>query len=467
MHYRCESGDDSNFKASPHRARPSPALSDNHTHFPENGHLVATLQYIRYIPHRCQTASNEIEWIPTTHVKPVDGLPQIFWSDYTPWTEANLWARERATTGDTSIQTVQANLLALHAYATWLEASGTNWTDFPQKKADRCLIKYRGALVTARNTGHIAPSTASARMSVAVQFYRWLYMSGLFSPEAAMWNERSVGIRITDFTGLERTVHVKSTDLAIPNRKAPGARLEDGLLPLSVGDRDSLLEFAAHHASEELKLMLALGFFSGMRIGTIADLKIQTLENAAPDPASKELFRLAVGPGAHPPVHTKSGVTGQVYITAELLNAVRTYFYSTRRLKRQSIAKEADRNVVFLTVRGNRYAQHCANKSSAINVELHALRKRGEASGVQALRHFHFHQSRATYATELARLAISVAGAINAIALVREALLHKNESTSLQYIKFVETSPAKERANNAFSEAFLGLIRSRERAFHE
>ncbi len=428
---------------------------------------MATLEYIRYIPHRWQLASNQIAWIQLAHFEPVDGLPQIFWADFAPWTAVNLWARERATNGDTSIQTVQANLIALHAYANWLEASGSKWTDFPTRKADRCLVKYRGALIAARNQGDIAPSTASARMSVAVQFYRWLYMSGLFSPEAAMWNERSVGIRITDFTGLERTVHVKSTDLAIANRKAPGARLEDGLLPLSVSDRDSLLEFAAHHASEELQLMLALGFFAGMRIGTIADLKIQTIESAAPDPASKQLFRIAVGPGAHPPVHTKGGVTGQVYITADLLNAVRAYFYSTRRLKRQSIAKEADRNVVFLTSRGNRYAQHCVNKSSAINVEIHALRKRGEASGVHALRRFHFHQSRATYATELARLAISVAGAINAIALVREALLHKNESTSLQYIKFVETSPAKERANNAFSEAFLGLIRSREGAFHQ
>ena len=428
---------------------------------------MATLEYIRYTPHRWHLTSNQIAWIQLAHSEPVDGLPQIFWSDYTPWTEANLWARERASTGDTSIQTVQANLLALHAYANWLELSGTNWTDFPQKKADRCLIKYRGALVMARNAGYIAPSTASARMSVTVQFYRWIYKSGLISPEAAMWNERSVGIRISDTTGLERTVLVQSTDLAIPKRKAPGARLEDGLLPLSLSDRDSLLEFAAHHASDELQLMLALGFFCGMRLGTIADLKIETLENAAPDPATPELFRLAVGPGAHPPVHTKGGATGQVYITKDLLNAVRAYFYSARRLKRQSIATEADRNVVFLTARGNRYAQHCANKSSAINVQIHALRKRGEANGVHALRHFHFHQSRATYATELARLAISVAGAINAIALVREALLHKNESTSLQYIKFVETSPAKERANNAFSEAFLGLIKSRSGALHD
>lgn len=425
---------------------------------------MATLEYIHYTPHRYEHTQNEVAWVAETSLKPIGGLPQIFWSDYTPWTEANLWARERATSRDASIQTVQANLLALHGYANWLEGSGTTWTDFPQKKADRCLVKYRGALIAARGDGYIAPSTASGRMSVAVQFYRWIYTSGLISPATTMWKERRVGIHITDAYGLERTVHVKSTDLAIPNRKAPGARLEDGLMPLSVRDRDALLEFTAQNASEELHLMLAIGFFSGMRIGTIADLKIQTLDRASQDPASPELFRLAVGPGAHPPVHTKGGVTGQVYITGPLLNALRTYFYSTRRLKRQSIAQEADRDLVFLTSRGNRYAQHRADKSSAINVEIHALRKRGEAAGLKALRSFHFHQSRATYATELARLAISVAGAINAIALVREALLHKNESTSLQYIKFVETSPAKELANNAFSEAFLGLIRSRKEA---
>ena len=115
-----------------------------------------------------------------------------------------------------------------------------------------------------------------------------------------------LSIRLVDPVGFNRTITVKPTDLAIKNRKAPGDRLEDGLLPVSATHREAILDFAKEHASEELFLILTLGFFTGIRLGTLADLKIQTLERAAPDPASPDLYRLAVGPGADGPANKRS-----------------------------------------------------------------------------------------------------------------------------------------------------------------
>lgn len=423
---------------------------------------MARLESIRYVPHRSKVVDGRIEWNPVRNGRTIEGLPQIIWSDATPWREANLWACERATSRDVELKTVQSNMAALHGYANWLEATGTNWWDFPPKKADRCLVRYRGALIDARNEGNIAPSTAAQRMASVIRFYRWLYGTGLISPAWPMWKDRSIGIHLTDRVGFERTILVNSTDLAIPNRRAPGERLEDGLLPVSAHDRDDILAFAKESASEELFLMLTSGFFSGMRLGTIADLKIKTLERAVPDPATPELFRLAVGPGADPPVHTKFGVTGHVWITRAHLDELRNYSFSVRRLKRQGKAAPENRDIVFLTRFGNTYAMRGSDKSSAINVEMHALRKWGVASGMADLRHLHFHQSRCTFATELARLAIRAGGAINAIAIVMEAMLHKDEATAFRYIKFVEKTPMKEEAANAFTRDFLGLIKGRE-----
>ncbi|MBP0633672.1 integrase [Cupriavidus sp. AcVe19-1a] len=79
------------------------------------------------------------------------------------------------------------------------------------------------------------------------------------------------------------------------------------------------------------------------------------------------------------------------------------------------------------------------------------------------MRGFRFHQSRSTFATELARIAIRAGGAVNAIAMVKEALLHKNEATSLKYIRFVENAPSKEDVANAFTREFLGLLSRREK----
>ncbi|RBH41582.1 integrase [Pseudomonas sp. MWU13-2860] len=90
------------------------------------------------------------------------------------------------------------------------------------------------------------------------------------------------------------------------------------------------------------------------------------------------------------------------------------------------------------------------------------LRKEGMAEGIKSLRKFRFHQSRCTFATEIAHLAIKVGGSINAIAIVKEFLLHKHESTSFKYIKFVEKTPIKIEIGNAFTRDFLGLLGSKE-----
>lgn len=419
---------------------------------------MARLEYIRYTPHRAVSDGGSLTWHPVRNARVVDSLPQLIWNDTTPWREANLWALERATTRGVSIQTVQSNFTALHAYANWLEAAEINWWDFPARKADRCLVRYRGALIESRDRGDIAPSTASQRMASVVQFYRWLYGKGFLSPDIQLWTARFVIIRLTDKVGFERTILANSTDLAIPNRSAPGERLEDGLLPVSAKDRDAILGFAKQHSSEELFLMLTLGFFTGMRLGTITNLKLQTLERAVPDPASPELLRLAVGPGADPPVHTKFGVTGHVWITKALLDQLQAYIYGVRRLNREAKSAPENRDFVFLTRFGNPYTRLGSEKSTALNVEMHSLRKAGVSSGLAVLHRFHFHQTRCTFATELARLAIRAGGAINAIAIVKESLLHKHEATSLKYIRFVEKTPIKVEMGNAFTRDFLGVI---------
>lgn len=422
---------------------------------------MAKIAYIKYSPHRFILHNRRVEWLSVTDFPVIQGLPQLIWNDSKPWRQVNSWALERATGAGVSLKTVQSNLTALHSYANWLEQTQTDWQDFPLKKAHRCLVRYRGALIEARNEGRIAPSTASHRMSAVVQFYRWLHANNLLAPGTRLWTERSVPISLSDNEGFERTIRVQSTDLAIPNRSPPGERLEDGLLPVSVEVRDVLLALAKENSSDELFLMLTLGFYTGMRLGTICDLRIETLERAVHDPASPHLYRIGIGPGAHPPVHTKFGVTGHILITKAHLDGLLTYAYSVHRLKREAKATPANKNLIFLTRFGNPYARGSSDKSAAVNVEMHRLRKTARFKGVVALHSFYFHQSRCTFATELARLAIRLGGAINAISTVKTCLLHKNEATALRYIRFVERMPIKQEMGDAFTRQFLGLFQAK------
>ena len=416
---------------------------------------MAKLECIHF---RSHSWADENNWVKLDSGS-ISGLPQIFWDNNMPWTEANQWFYERGSSNNVSIKTVEANAAAVHAYAQWLEETGTEWWHFPVRKAERCLVRYRGHLIAQRSAGIIAPSTTQQRMNAVILFYRWLVESELLTVDSPLWKEKSVGVHLSDGFGLKRTITVRTTELSIPNRHAPGMRLEKGLLPVSPNDRDRLLQFSSQYASYELFMLLTLGFFTGMRIGTLTDLKVETLQNAVPDPSTPELYRLSVGPSATPPVATKFGISGCVWITATHLKTLTEYSYSTRRLIREAKSSPENRNNVFLTKFGNRYSRFGGDKSAAINVELHHLRGLAKKHNFRGFENFHFHQTRSTYATELAQIALATTTPDLAVALVKDALLHKDEATSWRYIKFAQLYPVKQDIANSFTRSFLGSLR--------
>ena len=416
---------------------------------------MATLQLINYHPFRVNIQSNKVHWAKSNH-QIIKGLPQIIWQDNTTWSEANLWALEQATSFRSSIKTVRSNMSHLLAYAKWLESESMDWWHFPDRESERCLNRFRGALIQARNSGELAPSTTSQRMAAVIRFYKWAGKTGLISTEWPMWKDRFVGIKLTSQFGLEHTLKVASTNLSIPNRTVAGPiQLEDGLLPVSVKSMEDILSFADENASEELALMLRIGFFTGLRIGSITDLKVSTLQNAITVP-EVGIKTISVGPSARPSIETKFDVSGSVPVPNQLLETLLDYASSIRRLKRQAVSSKADQDLLFLTRFGNNYK----GDSSAINVEMSRLRKLGLKSGVTVFRGFYFHRTRATYATELMRVALDTMHVSNAIEFVKESCLHKDVSTTMKYVKFIETSKTMREASDAFTEAFMGLSRN-------
>ncbi|KAB0651114.1 site-specific integrase [Acinetobacter bohemicus] len=419
---------------------------------------MASLEFINYQPRSIQVKNNSISW-KELKTKRIDRLPQIVWADNSTWAEANLWALEQATSSKCNIKTVRSNMSHLLAYAKWLESESIDWWHFPERESERCLVRFRGALIQARNLGELAPSTTSQRMSSVIRYYKWVREKGLISPDWPMWQDRFVGIKITNAFGLEHTLRVVSTDLAIPNRKVAGSiDLEDGLLPVSALGMKEILTLADERASEEFALMLRIGFFTGLRLGSITDLKVSTLQNATIIP-NVGLKMLSVGPGARPPVATKFDVSGSVPIPTELVDTLLDYAMSTRRLKRQALASHKDQDILFLTRYGNTYS---GDNSRAVNVEMSRFRTLGKDLGINVLRGFHFHRTRATYATELMKLALKLMSVSESIQFVREACLHKDEMTTMKYVRFIENNRVMKEVSDAFTLAFMGLIVSRK-----
>jgi len=233
-----------------------------------------------------------------------------------------------------------------------------------------------------------------------------------------------------------------------------------GLTPLTRDQMHELLAFAAQksHASRELHLMLQLGFFSGARIETITDLKRGTLDNSVSDPAVPGLVYLFVGPGHQPIVATKFDVQGRIMVPDWLFEALREYLTDTVRLKREVLAPAKNKDLIFLTRFGRRYAERESTSGTAIGRAMVDLRRKATGVGLKFAKHFHFHMTRATFGTWLTAALLEQGHNVNAVlTFVSEAMLHKDIGTTLRYIKFVEQTPIKIQVANEFTQAFLGF----------
>lgn len=408
---------------------------------------MASLELIHYIPHRIIVDDDGVVHHEQDHARrPIRGLPHIFWANGSTWMEANLWAHSRATSGLTDIKTVRSNLGHLHKYAQWLESEQLDWRHFPMLERDRVLIRWRKHLIEQRDRlGLLAPSTASHRMNATIAFYRFAQERGFIGGDAPLWWERKVVRRNSDSVGFEQTL--RSTSLTIPNRARHGLKLENGLSPLTREQRQELLAFTGRpgNVSRELDLMLKLGFFSGARIETIADLKRDTILDATPAPNTPGLFFLSVGPGHRPHVATKFDVTGQLAVPDALLEDLRDHLVDVRRLKREALAAPEDKDLVFLTRYGRRYVDPDSGSGSAVGRAMVDLRRKATQAGLAFAKHFHFHMTRDTFGTSLTSLLLSQEGATEEAVLdfVGTLMLHKDASTTLKYIQFVTQARMK------------------------
>ncbi|MBR0568246.1 site-specific integrase [Azoarcus sp. L1K30] len=390
------------------------------------------------------------------HYSPLKDLPQIFWEDGSGWNEANLWALQRRATRVDAPETVKGVMKHLKRYADYLESRKTDWRHFPIRREDQVLRMFRKHLIDDMASGLLAPSTASNCMNAVIQFYRFADSHDLVMAHAPMWRDRLAVIPYFDAAGFKRSMVRLTTDLKIPNRARLGLRLEDGLLPLRAEHMSQLLAYTAANETAELHLMLSFGFFTGARVGTVTTLTVSSLETAREDPFTPGLFLLPVGPGTG--IDTKFSVKGSLIVPREVLDDLKRYASSTPRLLRQAKAHRDHKDCLFLTRRSKPYTPDLVSRL------ILEMRQRAVGRGLYFLQRFHFHQSRATFGTWLAQLLLDTGlRTSDVIRFIRDAMLHKEERTTLTYIQFIETSRTKEELAAAFNNAFTGLCSRSER----
>lgn len=382
-------------------------------------------------------------------------LPQIYWKDHTGWEEANLYAYDLVVNGDIKLKTIKTEMMHLNAYATWLEENEIDWLQFPEKKSERCIFLFRGYLVKKRENNELSPSTITHRMRSVIKFYKWIKSNNFIDQDKKIWRDKFKKFTFINKFGFEKTFEVMTNDAAIPlNKNNSGCNLEGGISPINPADVVKIIEFTKSNAPKELYLMLKLGFYTGMRIGSIADLKVQTIENFI-YLKNTSMATIAIGLNANPPVQTKYSKSGSIIIPTELVNELLEYAYDVRRLKR--IKKIENNDILFLTTNGNKYLD---DSGKAINVAMYRLRKYALEKGVHEFKDFYFHRTRATFATVLMQYCLKNMDVVSAVQLVRDCCLHKDEKTTLEYVQFIKQHEKLANLSNEYTELFLGLNKS-------
>jgi integrase len=383
------------------------------------------------------------QWIPDESRKSKIRY-SIWWDHGELWWEAFLYLAERPVKS----ATLRSNASDLNAYANWLEENGIHWLNFPLKREDRCLDRFRRFLIDSSSGTSGLPSR---RMNAIVNFYKWAKAKGVIEKRLKLWEDQQVAVTFFNSTGFQRTVGVWTTDLRIPHRNANVTTVEGGLLPLTSEDRDTLLAYLKINDSEQnqvLLTMFVIGFFVGARIGSIRTLRIDNLKVATIDPHDKQVMLVAAGPGTG--IETKYGVSGYLRFLSPIHKFVLDFAETNiSRLKRQAKASKENKSLVFLTKDGRPYS------AEAINVAMKGLRDSLIRDGLTQFHDLKFHQSRATCGTELARIYMSESD-ISAIEQVRDWLMHKDEKTTWKYIKFLKKTKIAAKANQMFTEQFLG-----------
>jgi integrase len=422
---------------------------------------MARLEYIHYSPQKPVVVSGVVVWQPDTVLRSIEGLPQLFWKDGSPWREANLWAVEMGRDRRVKVKTIDSLFYHLHKYANWLEEQTEqgrpiDWRHFPQTRSERVLNRFRGDLIEQRDAGVLKPSTTTARMGAVIRFYRYAAGRNFISRNAPKWQDKAVVVSYFDDAGFGRTMDRVTTDLSIPNRARHGARLEDSLLPITVQHMTELLDFTKEGVSEELDLMLKIGFYTGARLGTITTLRVKALFDAVPDPAVPGMWSIPVGPGTG--IDTKFDVSGHLMLTDILMKTLKVYATSRRHLDRVIKATDENKSYLFLTRHFNPYTV------DAVDREMVTLRRAGQAVGLKFLQDFKFHQSRATFGTWLMSICLETGTVKAAIEFVKGALLHKDERDTFRYVTFIEQTKTKIEMANAFTRAFLGKVAEKAEA---
>jgi len=349
---------------------------------------------------------------------------------------------------------------ALLKYYQFLEDEQLDWDRFPPIKRLKPTYQFRSYLLKEIQRGKLAKSTANTYINQVKNFYLWAMREGYLRikrVQEAPFKIEFVQVKNQGMLAhLQPTFTVETSDLRI---RVPKDSDSKNIRPLSPLSQESLRLITTHlpNSSTELRLQVLLSVDTGMRIEEVASFSINALNTAKPIAESKYRFELTLCPLATG-VQTKFDKKRHIEISIDLLEALRQYQTSERRLHRanklyQKINQLTDEKLslnydteealekcerhepLFISQQGNPMTRE--------SIESRWIELRAEIQKIDSTFKHRFHDFRSTYATyRLSDLLDAQLSVMECMELLMGWMGHKNESTTWKYLRFLERKEA-------------------------
>lgn len=345
---------------------------------------------------------------------------------------------------------------ALLKYYQFLEDEQLDWDHFPPIKRLKPTYQFRSHLLKLIERGELAHSTANSYMNQVKNFYLWTMHEGYLRIEReleAPFKVEFVQVQSQGMlTHLRPKFIVETSDLRIKVPKDSDSKNIRPLSPLSQESLDLLITFLPK-TSEELRLQILLSIDTGMRIEEISTFTLDALETATPVAESQYRFELTLCPQSTG-VQTKFDKSRRVEISIDLLETLREYQVSERRLNRANklYAKinqlmegslSLNQNTIETLERCERheplFISQQGNPMTRETIESRWIELRAEIQKVDSSFKHRFHDLRATYGTyRLSDLQDAKLGTVESLELLMGWMGHKDESTTWKYLRYLK-----------------------------
>lgn len=333
----------------------------------------------------------------------------------------------------------------LRLYFDFLEVINKSWLDGSDEVFNRPISLFSKHLKSSFEKGQIAGTVALNYFNIVCRFYHFHLEKGQkFNKAPISFQTKKVEVNTGSLINhiIKYSVEITTTD-CIPN--IPSTAKSSELKPLTKEHLKLLFTTLKEKSTPEFFLICFIAQTTGLRIGEIADLKLEHISKYDDEP----IFNLYVGPQVGH--KTKGNQNGVIKVNKTVMNIIKEHTLSSAYLKRLGRFK-GDKPFLILNRKGEQYTQEVL--SVMFNQFMHQHIKPIDPSFS-----YKFHDLRATFGVSIMKACLdSKMSRTDALAYTQNQMRHQSLETTLHYLEFWTHSVVNEQKSKMQEDLLSSVI---------